>query len=381
MNATSIHDYDIHGVVGIRLVDPTSSDLAALDEQIGQFRNSFIGDPDITIRFKKELPIRSLTYLGLDCAGYTDEGFYILSRQENAKLRVPFEQIGRPFEILCESGLRALPWLFEMINLSSLAKQHVPVHASAFDYNGVGVIVTGWTKGGKTEALLAFAKHGARYVGDEWVLLSPGGDNMFGIPVPICIWEWYFDDIDHLLPKIGWQRKVLFKNIHLLDCAHRTLEKLNRHNSFLARRLERALPVLKNQLNIRVHPEAIFGNRICDSAVPDKLILCLSHDQPHIHVEKCDAVQIADRIVRSNTLELAPFLAFYRAFQFAFPELRSEFLDNIDGLQYSLLKSAFEGIEAYTVSHPYPVPMEEYFARLRSLCDNTTRRILVEELV
>jgi hypothetical protein len=374
-------DYHIHGVLRIRLVNPTNADVKAIDLQLKQFRQSFNSDPDITIRFTKELPTRSLTYLGLDCAGFTDEGFYIFSSRHNAKFRIPFEQIGGQFEIFCQSGLRSLPWLFEIINLTFLVKGYVPLHASAFVYDGVGVVVTGWTKGGKTEALLAFANHGAHYVGDEWVILSRDGDVMFGLPVPICVWEWYFDDIPKLLPRIGLQRKTLFKNIHFLDGIHRTLEKGSVRNTFPIKTLGQALPVLKRQLNIRVLPEALFGSRICKTSVPDKLILSLSHNQPTICIESCNPTQIAERMVSSNALELAAFLEYYQAFKFAFPHLRNEFLENIDDLQYSLFESAFAGKDGYKVSHPYPVPLEDYFSQLSPLCKKISKDVLNEALV
>ena len=128
----NIIDYDIHGIVGIRLINPTVSDAITVASKLGQYQKSLDREPDIIIRFKEKLYTPSLTYLGLDYAGFTYEGFYILSSRENAKVRIPFEKIGSQFEILCESGLHTIPWLFEMINLTFLAKNYVPLHASAF---------------------------------------------------------------------------------------------------------------------------------------------------------------------------------------------------------------------------------------------------------
>jgi len=147
-----IIDYDIHGIVGIRVINSTIDDAVAVSKQLGEHKKPLDRDPDIIIRFKKELCTPSLTYLGLDYAGFTEEGFYILSSRENAKVRIPFERIGGKFEILCEIGLHAVPLLIEMINLTFLAKNYIPLHASGFVYDGMGIVVTGWTKGGKTEA-------------------------------------------------------------------------------------------------------------------------------------------------------------------------------------------------------------------------------------
>ncbi len=376
-----IIDYDIHGIVGIRVINSTIDDAVAVSKQLGEHQKPLDRDPDIIIRFKEKLYTPSLKYLGLDYAGFTEEGFYILSSRENAKVRIPFERIGGKFEILCERGLHAVPLLIEMINLTFLGKNYIPLHASAFVYDGMGIVVTGWTKGGKTEALLSFAKHGAHYVGDEWVVLSGDGQQMFGTPVPICVWEWYFKYLPNLLPKIGITKTILFNSIHFLEFIHRVLVRGRLENSFLAKVLGQALPAFKRQLNIRVLPEEIFQKQICASTVPHKLLISMSHNEPSIQVEICDPSEIAQRMVSSNAYEQMNFLEFYKAFKFAFPNLRNEFLEKIDELQYSLLCRAFENKEAYKVLHPYPVPLEDYFNQLKPLCVKTTKQLLEAEII
>ena len=84
-----------------------------------------------------------------------------------------------------------IPLLISIINLTALKKHRcVPIHASAFVYKGTGVVVTGWIKSGKSEALLAFSQHGATYVGGEWVLLDPDGETMYGLPGTFRMWDW-----------------------------------------------------------------------------------------------------------------------------------------------------------------------------------------------
>ena len=120
MNNRTI-EYDIHGIVGIRLVNPSEGDAAAVAKQLGPLRGSLDRAPDIVIQFEKKIPISSLKYLGLDWAGYTDEGFYVLrSSKMDAKVRIPFEKIGNTCAIVCESGLRSIPLLLAIINLTFL---------------------------------------------------------------------------------------------------------------------------------------------------------------------------------------------------------------------------------------------------------------------
>src|SRR5262245_51635903 len=165
-------DYDLHGVVGIRLLDPSRGDARVVARQLGLPSRPLSREPDIVIRFVDELRLTSpLRYLGLEDSAFTEDAFLVLQDGPGARTKIPLEDLGGRCEIVCESGLSGVPLLIAAINTTALAKGVVPLHASAFVHRGVGVLVTGWSKGGKTEALLAFASRGAEYVGDEWIYL------------------------------------------------------------------------------------------------------------------------------------------------------------------------------------------------------------------
>lgn len=44
-------DFDIHGLIGIRLVSPSPQVLAAITRQLGPLRKPLLREPDITYRF------------------------------------------------------------------------------------------------------------------------------------------------------------------------------------------------------------------------------------------------------------------------------------------------------------------------------------------
>lgn len=364
-------DYDIHGVVGVRLVNPSERDAAAVVGQLGPAHPPLRREPDIVIYFREQLPTPGLIFLGLNSAGYNDEGFYILrSSKADCKARIPFQDIGRKkLEIVCESGLRSVPLLVALVNLTFLSKRYLPLHASAFLYNGVANMVTGWAKGGKTEGLLAFANHGAAYIADEWTIIAEGGDECFGIAEPIRLWDWQFRHIPHVQDKISRQKKLLFKSIHTIDALGRGLGKSPLRKSFPVKVLNEALPAFKRQLNVRLQPGDIFQERFCKSAPIDKIFLIMSHDDPAITVETYPAEAIAEQMISSNQYELMPFLEHYRAFTFAFPHLRNPFLDGMTGLQHELLVKAFAGREAYRVLHPYPVAFEALYEAMKPYCE------------
>jgi hypothetical protein len=191
--AAGVLDFDLHGLAAIRTVGATSADAVAVRRQLGPLEAIVDRAPDVVIRFvdRNERSSR-LRYIGLDDAAFTDDAFLVLrsKHKSSARVRIDFRQIGGPTEIICERGLAAVPLLIPILNLTLLAKGILPLHASAFVHEGTGVVATGWSKGGKTEALLGFAAQGAEYVGDEWVYVAANGARVYGIPPPVRIWEW-----------------------------------------------------------------------------------------------------------------------------------------------------------------------------------------------
>ncbi|MGH7493003.1 MAG: hypothetical protein ACREOO_11480 [bacterium] len=367
-------DYDVHGRVGIRLLDPTPGDAEAVARQLGPLQRPLLREPDIIVRFVNHLPISGLRHLTLHENGFTDDGFFVLrSSKKAAKVKIAFDQIGKQCEIVCESGLRAVPLLLAILNLTMLAKDCVALHASGFVYNGTGIVVTGWAKGGKTETLLSFAAHGARYVGDEWILLSGDGQNMYGIPEVIRLWDWHLENLPDVRRQVKRESLLLFKAIHGLD---RFQQNLNGRlgKAFPARLLREAMPAIKRQLNVRVDPKIIFGDRFGPfAAKPEKIFLGLSHASPETVVEPIDPGLIAKRMVASIRFEQLPFMEHYLAFKFAFPDRKNEFLEHLPELQYKLLSRALAGKEAYVVRHPYPVSFRDLYASMSPYCERALR--------
>src|SRR5436305_6878263 len=89
-------DYDLHGLAGIRLLNPSPGDAAAVTRQLGPIQAPLAREPDIVVRFVDRLPTTSrVRYLGVDEAGFTDDAFLVLRSKHKARARVQiaFEQI------------------------------------------------------------------------------------------------------------------------------------------------------------------------------------------------------------------------------------------------------------------------------------------------
>ncbi|MGA7837120.1 MAG: hypothetical protein WB996_04085 [Ignavibacteriaceae bacterium] len=366
---SNIIDYDLYGIVGIRQINPAESDIRNLSNLYSSFRSDLIREPEITIRYKKNWQLGNISYLGLDDAGFNEDGFYILSNgQTPVKIKIPFEQIGGNCELICEMGIGNVPLLNHIINLTFLKKKYLPIHASAFIYKNLGALVIGWSKGGKTEALFSFIKYGAKFVGDETVIISPDGKKIFGIPVPVSIWEWQFSEIPELMPPISIQKRIFFKGIHLVDKVHKIFSNgLLKNNSFY-KMLGKALPSLRRQLNIRVLPEVIFANKLhWGQADLNRLVIIMSHNRNEFSLDKCNKDEIADRMVTSNLHELDSFKNYYSLFKFAFPGIKNDFLEEVGKIYNKLLPNVLDNIESYKVMHPYPVSFERLYTAMKPI--------------
>lgn len=369
---TNCTDFDLHGFVGIRLLDASPSDVRVIYNQLGPIQKQLDRDPDITIRFVDELPVRSrVSFIGLNDAAFTEDAFLILrsEHKSRAKVQIPFDKIGQTCEIICERGLPAVPLLIAIVNNTALSNGILPMHASAFTYDGVGILATGWAKGGKTEALLGFMEQGAKYVGDEWVYLSEDGKQMFGIPEPIRIWNWHLQDLPVYQAKVERATQARLKSLNLLvETMDRMISVDYAMRSVPGKLVQRLTPILRRQLNVRIPPISLFGEKYCSlQGSPDKIIFLASHESKEIRVQPVDVDEIARRMVYSLQEERLDFQSYYLKYRFAFPERSNPLIEGAQEIQEKMLLKVLKDKEAYAVYHPYPVPIPALFEAIRPL--------------
>lgn len=367
-------DYDLHGLVGVRVLGATPIDGARVSAQLGPIAAPLSREPDIVIRFVDRLPISSpVRLLGLDDAGFTEDAFLILrSKQKSpARVSIPFDAVGGSCEITCERGLPAVPLLIAIVNLTALAKGALPMHAAAFRYRGTGVLVTGWSKGGKTETLLGFMVNGAEYIGDEWVHLSGDGRWMYGIPEPIRVWDWHLDELPLFRRRLGrGSRARLWTLRHLT----KGLDRLSGHGRYQGSRWRRDVHrlsyLLKGQRHADLLPQKAFGQGFGPLAGPlEKVIFAASHDSPRIEVRRVEPEEIAARMAFSLQEERSDLVSYYRRFRFARPQQSNPFIDSADEVERERLRRVLEGKDCFGVFHPYPVSITALFDAVRPLLE------------
>jgi hypothetical protein len=369
--ATGSVDFAIHGLVTVRLVDPSPGTVAAFSRRWGPAIDESPGsEPDIVIRSGPNLDPGELKYIGLKFAGTSGNDFYVLDRVSGTPVvRIPFEDVGDRCELVAGRDLKSLPLLTDIINYRFLAKGFIPLHASAVSHRGVGVLAMGWPKGGKTGVMLAFLNHGATFVGDEWILLSDDGDTALGLPVPIGVSEWQLEHVPNLIPSVGVQKRSVFTSIHLLESLHGTLERSRFSGSAPAKLLRKGLPGLRSQLKITKSHSALVGVKIGELRTSvDVIFLLIAHSDPEILVERCDAEDVTRRMVNATMHEQRDFFAYYRAFKFGFPDRSNQMLEHAEDHLRSRLRGALATKRTHVVSHPYGGPLEDLFRALEPHC-------------
>lgn len=365
-------DFDLHGFVGIRLIAPAPVDVATVVRQIGPLQSPLSREPDIVVRFVDRLPDdQAVTYVDWPGSGWTEDRFYLLRGRHGipARTRVDLSTAGARCEITCERRGGPVPHLLALMNLAAVAKGVLPLHASAFDYQGHGVLATGWAKGGKTEVLLAFAARGARYVGDEWVYVTPDGA-MYGVPEPIRLWYWHVRQLREIEKTLSPSVRARLATLPRVSSAAELLAQRLGTTSGLGSLLRRAAPVVRRQATVQVSPFELFGS---DGVVLhgqlDTVLLVTSHDRPDVVVEPVDSAVVGRRMVSSLTEERVPFLATYHQFRFAFPDRMSDVVETITQRESDLASHVFEGRQCFQLSHPYPMRLADLVDPIEAVLD------------
>ena len=340
-------EYDLHGVVGIRLEGAGDADVRAVDRQLGPIRASLDRDPDLRIRFVDRGTTPATTLVG-GSSGATLDDFVVLRGKHKAAVRValPIDRIGTgPVLIEVERGAPAVPYLIAIVNLIALANGALPLHASAFVHEGAGVLVTGWSKGGKTEALLAFVSQGATYVGDEWVYLLPDGRHMAGIPEPIRVWDWELAQLPTLrrrIPRSTLARVGVVGMLAAIVPGGRLRDAVDRQRA------------------VDVPPARLFGVAASHEPVRiDHVCFVGTHRDPRITSRPIEPEEVASRMTWSLRYEQLPMWSLYHEYRYLFPDRRSDLLERAPEIQEARLTSFLTSRRPFEVLHPYPVDLAD----------------------
>jgi hypothetical protein len=356
-SSPSVVDYDIHGLVGIRLIDPSPKDVSGVSARVGPGR-TLTREPDLTIRFVDEVrpggPVQWIEPLEI---GFTDEGFFLFTGSSGpgpvARLRL--DASTRGWEMHCRSGLRTVPLLLPLVDLIMWMKGVFGLHASAFTYKGTGVLVAGWARSGKTTSLLAFMAQGASYIGDDRVYLRVGENDLYGLGQPIALRDSHLRELPRYARIVGRRGRSRLRMFAALDRVASMAAAAGRVDG--ARGLARRVAGVAADASLSIPPQRLFGECSFEGKL-DKAFLAIAHDRPDVRVEPLDPGRFAERLIFSLRAERLRIWSFYFAFRFAFPDQLRSFIEADDNTETETLAGALELSENYALYHPFPAPVE-----------------------
>jgi hypothetical protein len=353
-SASSIVDYDLHGLAGIRLVDPSPSDVTAVSAWIGT-PAALPEAPDLTIRFVEDLsPDGPVEWIEPHSIGFGDAGLFLYTADSGAApagcLRL--EGPGPRWELRCRAGRGRVPFLRPLIDLAVSAKEVFALHASAFTYRGSGVVVAGWARSGKTTALLAFMARGAAYIGDDRVYLRAGENRIYGLAQPLALRTTHLAELPRLARTVGRRGRM---RLRLCAALERTASRAARIESFgdLPRRVAGAA----SDASVSVSPDRLFGECPLQGRL-DKAFLAIAQDSSEVRVDPVEPRHLAERLLFSIRAERLPLWRLYYAFRYAFPDQAEVFGEEAEEAETERLAGALEGTETYALYHPFPAPVQ-----------------------
>lgn len=347
--AAPAHDAVVAGLVRIRLLGATAPDRAAVEAQFGPLVPAEAAPADITIRYVEHLPLPTgMRLIGPGELGVGDGGALVVLRGRHrrpVRVRIPVADLGGPCEITCEHGVGRVPHLVAALNLALLRHDVVALHASAAEVDGRAVVATGWSKGGKTEVVLALLARGARLVGDEWLHLRPDG-TVTGTREPVRVWDWQIDQLAPVRAAVGRRTRA---RIAAVGMARRAV----------GRRSPRLATVLDRQRGTDVDGSRLSRCSPVTGPVPlGPVVLVTSARREDIRVAPATGTEVAERMVASLAYERSPLRELADAHRFAFPDVPLPIIDGAAARERELLLDRLRDLPAVEVLHPYPVDLD-----------------------
>jgi hypothetical protein len=356
-------DLDLAGLLRLRLVDPADRDREAIVRQLGCPAIPADGDADLTIRYIERMGARNAESrrIGPGDVRWTDDGLVLVrghGRSERWAL-VPFDRIGTSdarVEIACERDIGPVPLLMSAINLTLLGRGVLPLHASSFVAGGSGIVAAGWSKSGKTEALLAFMDRGARIVADEWTYVH-ADRSLSGLPTPIRLEPWHLAQRPALVERLDPRERRRLGRLSAVrrgrGLASRAAQKLPGR-----RLIDGAFDLALANDRVDVALDDLFSpDRRAPTATADVVFWMVPHESSAIETSAVAPSDFAARMATAHVHHRREFLDAYWRFRYAFPDRRNPLVDAMEERELELLETTIGEREVIRVEHPKPVDL------------------------
>jgi hypothetical protein len=371
-------DYDIHGVLGLRLIDPTPSLARLVARQLDPWRPSTLASaPDVSIS-----PLRTASSRGnryrLGDAGdsqeceFSDSEFIL--RKGAMALSIPFSSVGEGCVIGWSggSGMRRLliDYVRPALQISLLPKGSLALHSAAVAYEGKGILLAGWAESGKTEAMLGFLQAGAAFVSDKWTIVDGDGSSIRHFPTPITVRNWMIGLIPGLRERLKGTELLRARAAGLVTSVLQA-EALSR-----APWTTEVKSLAELAGRVSVTPSQLLGKdgdggsqwRSSSSAPLESLFLLVTSGEDRIAVREADIDEISSRLADCAAYERRAFFGLYQRFKYAFPGRPNRLIEEAREAESRTLAKALASKRVFVVEAPFPFDPAALYRAIQPFC-------------
>ncbi len=353
-------DFDFHGLARVRLAGPRAVDVEAVGRQLGVVPVPARGSADLIIDYRAHgpEPRGSAWMVGTATASSDDRVFL---RDASGRTWTSYSFADSPtLRLERAHGSGKVPLLTQLIAAIVRSRGVTPIHASGFVWNGKGVLVMGWSKGGKTELVLPFMERGATFVGDEWMYLVDG--RMFGLHEPIRIWDWHLTDLPGLRARLPASARRRLRVLGRMEQMARLFGRLPLAPEDGTRRIAE---LINRQRFVQLTPDALWGGRTTQNVEVDRIVLVVARPSDTVELYPIESGQVAEHMAFSNIEEMRPLSLLSDQMRFVNPHV-SAFVNHDPSTEARRLEAALSGVDAAVLTHPYPAPTQDLFSTLRT---------------
>jgi hypothetical protein len=372
---THLVDFNLHNLFSIRLENPLPEAVRAVKNQIGVLPSSFPGEPDLTVCYVDHFET-PMYHLVMGSAGFANDEFYVVGSTGRKMFRaqIPFEALGQPCKVICETGTTEIPLLHLILNLRMLAKGLMPFHASAFVFDGIGVVVNGWPKGGKTSTLFSFLAHGAQFISDDWLFVD-SESRIYGLMQPIKLSDWQLNQLPDYQPRVSRTKQWTIQGIRWLDTMMHTVPESLQTDFLPTKAFYKGLKRLNNsQRHVSLSPEQLFGtDLVAPTGDFDVLLLTLSQETSEVVITPMATELAIERLLATFQYEWMQWEKYYVQYLYAFPHRHNLLIESSQRKQRELLEQILANKPIFAVSHPHPVALDKLYQAINPVLKQAKR--------
>jgi hypothetical protein len=369
-------DYDIQGLLGLRLEDPAEALAGAAARQLDPIRPAAsTREPDVVVSHFEESEARGRAYRLGDAGDnqhccFDEKGLTVSAG--GSLISIPFDEVGSRCEIKCteNSGMRRLliDYVRPALHLSLLTKGAMALHSAAAIHEGKGILFAGWAESGKTEAMLGFLQAGGSFVSDKWTIVRADGSAIHHFPTPITVRDWMID----LIPGLrGRLKRTGLIRARAAEAATSVLKSGGALRRVPGISQAQSLAELAGRISV-THNQLFGGDangrhgwQSASTAPLDTLVFLLTSSDTSIEVRPVEPEAVAGRLADCALYERRAFFGLYQRFRYAFPERRNRLVESARDTEAETLTKALFGKQVLAVKAPFPFKPAAVYEALR----------------